>query len=342
VDPRTQVGSYVTAAEDYWEGFSIFDEFVPDQLGAVLRPTCTIAGDGLQALAAAYIQIRSGLFDTVAVEAHSKASDLVSYSGVLAHALDPIFTRPLGYHPFLLAGLDMRAFLKRTGMRDEAAAEVVAANRRGARENPRAPYGEPDDPLKVLGSKPLFEPLRQDMVAPLADGSVVLVLASLQAARELSDRPVWIRGIAWSSDTPCVEAQEPGVAHFVHRSARKAYQMAGIRPQDVDLAEVNDLFAHRQLLHVEALGLAPTRRLAWMVRHGAFGRDGEVPVNPSGGALANGNLLTATGLMGTAEVALQLQGRAGDHQVDGARVGVVQAWRGIPTATGGVAVLGVE
>ena len=73
VDPRRDIDCFITCAEDYWEGYSIFDEFVPDQLGAVLRSVCTVGGDGLLALINGAMQIETGLFNMVAVEAHSKA-----------------------------------------------------------------------------------------------------------------------------------------------------------------------------------------------------------------------------------------------------------------------------
>src|SRR3989442_5826115 len=104
INPREDVDSFITCAEDYYEGFGIFDEFVPDQLGAALRPTCTVSGDGLQGLANACMQIQTGLVDVAVVEAHSKASDVVTLDGVIEHALDPIWNKPLGAHPFVVAG----------------------------------------------------------------------------------------------------------------------------------------------------------------------------------------------------------------------------------------------
>src|SRR5256885_4309385 len=104
INPREDVDSFITCAEDYYEGFGIFDEFVPDQLGAALRPTCTVSGDGLQGLANAYMQIQTGFVDVAVVEAHSKASDIVTLEGVIEHALDPIWNKPLGAHPFVVAG----------------------------------------------------------------------------------------------------------------------------------------------------------------------------------------------------------------------------------------------
>src|SRR2546430_15557907 len=85
VDPRTDVDSFLTCAEDYYEGFGIFDEFVPDQLCAVLGRMCTVSGDGLQGLANAFMQIQTGLIDVAVVEAHSTASDILTLEWIIEH-----------------------------------------------------------------------------------------------------------------------------------------------------------------------------------------------------------------------------------------------------------------
>src|SRR3989454_215336 len=139
INPREDVDSFITCAEDYYEGFGIFDEFVPDQLGAALRPTCTVSGDGLQGLANAYMQIQTGLIDVAVVEAHSKASDVVTLDGIIEHALDPIWNKPLGAHPFVVAGPEAGAFLRGTRTSPQALAAGVAKNRRdGLRKPPAA------------------------------------------------------------------------------------------------------------------------------------------------------------------------------------------------------------
>ena len=89
VDPRTDIGSFVCCSEDLEEGTSIFDEYVPDQLGAVRRPVHTVSSDGLFGLATGVMLIRSGAASIVAVEAHSKASEIVSHGRVARFALDP-------------------------------------------------------------------------------------------------------------------------------------------------------------------------------------------------------------------------------------------------------------
>ncbi|HYR81999.1 MAG TPA: acetyl-CoA acetyltransferase, partial [Thermoplasmata archaeon] len=205
VNPREDVDSFITCAEDYYEGFGIFDEFVPDQLGAALRPTCTVSGDGLQGLANAYMQIQTGLIDVAVVEAHSKASDVVTLDGVIEHALDPIWNKPLGAHPFVVAGLEADAYLRATRTSPKALAAVVAKNRGNGLRNPLAAYGAAVDPDQAMRSEERFAPLRALDISNPADGCVVLVLASDRAAKKLHSNPVWIRGIGWASDSPSLE-----------------------------------------------------------------------------------------------------------------------------------------
>src|SRR5205823_888915 len=158
VDPRTEVDSFVTCAEDYYEGFGIFDEFTPDQLGGALRPVCTVTGDGLQGLANAFMQIQTGLIDIAVVEAHSKASDILTLEGIIEHGLDPIWNKPLGGHPFLIAGLEADAFVRKTRTSVKALAAVVAKNRTNALRNPLAAYAAKVD-ADAGGHNAFFEQL---------------------------------------------------------------------------------------------------------------------------------------------------------------------------------------
>ena len=343
VDPRTQVDSFITCAEDYYEGFGIFDEFVPDQLGAVLRPTCTVSGDGLQGLASAYMQIQTGLIDVAVVEAHSKASDLLTLDGVLAHGLDPVWTKPLGMHAYVVAGLEADAFLRSTRTPRSALDRVVAKNRGNGLRNPAAAYGARVDPDQAGASEARFSPLRRLDISAPADGCVVLVVASEAAARRLKADAVWIRGIGWASDSPTLETRAWTEAAYARLAAAMAYRLAKLRTpaRDIGIAEVDDRFSYKELQHLEAIGLAKRGEAGRRALRGDFDLGGRLPVNASGGSIGCGNLFEASGLHRAAEVVLQLRGDAGRRQVDGIRTGVAQSWRFVPSTTGAVAVLGV-
>ncbi len=344
VNPRKDIDAFITCGEDYWDGHSIFDEFVPDQLGAVLKPLFTVSADGLIGLATAYMLIRTGQFNTVMVEAHSKASDILTFTDIVAFGLDPIFNRPLGGHPYYIAGLEMTRFLHETGTTKEQCAHVVVKNRKNALANACAAYGADLTLEDVLQSEPMFYPLNRLDTSPLADGCIVLVLASNHVAKKLTDTPVWVRGVGWNSDTSWLESREWGRAIYAELAANMAYKMAGIKnpPKEIQFAEVDDLFSYKELQHLEALKLCGRGEAGKLTEEGITQRDGQMPVNVSGGALGMGYAPEVLGLQRVLEAALQLRGQAGRRQLCDVETGLAQSWRGIPTATGAVAVLSRE
>jgi acetyl-CoA C-acetyltransferase len=341
VDPRADVDSFVCCSEDYLEGTSIFDEYVPDQLGAVQRPVQTVAGDGLFGLATALMLIGSGAARLVAVEAHSKVSDVRTLGAIEAFALDPVFTRPLGMPTIAVAGLDMLAFLDRTGMTEDHCAMVAAKNRTNALDNPRAAYPAQVSAPDVEDSAPVAWPLRELDVARSADGCVVVVLAAEDRARELSDAPVWVLGVGWCSGSPTLESRAWGEADTTRLAAGRAYDRAGIDDpsEEIDLAEIDDRYSFKELQHLEALGLADGQDLVTLVDDGELEPDGDLPVNVSGGSLGQGNLFEANGLVRVLECVEQLRGEAGERQVDDVYTAVAQSWRGVPSTSAAVAVL---
>lgn len=338
------VDTFVSLSEDYTEGTAIADEYVPDQLGAVLKPVHTIAADGITGMAAAMLQLETGQFDMAVVESRSKASNILHPASIEAFALDPVFVRPHGFHPSFVAGLEMRAFLEATGNTEAQCALVVKKNRRNALLNPLAAYPGDVSASDILASRPVAEPLKDGEVARRADGAIVLVLAGESVAPRLKGQPVFIRGIGWSQHTPNLEERDWHRAAYAENAARMAYRQAGIRDpaREIDFAEVDDAFAYKELQHLEALGLAGPGRAGPMLERGAFHPDGELPVNVSGGHLGCGHAHDLSGLRSVLEVVLQLRGHAGGRQLRGVRTGLAQSWRGLPTASGGVVVLGRE
>lgn len=343
IDPRKDVDSFITVAEDFNEGTSIFDEYVPDQLGALLKPTHTISGEGIHGLIAAYMEILTGAFDIVVVEAHSKASNILTLPQVLEYAFDPVFNRPLAVHPYFVAGMEMNRYLYETGTTHEQCARVAVKNKSNALLNPSAAHAVSVDVQDVLASEPVAEPLTRLETSPHADGAVVLVLASRETTQVLTDKPVWIRGVGWCNDTFWLESRDWADALYARRAADMAYQMAGIGSprQEIDFAEVDDTFAYKELQHLEALRLCRKGEAGPLTEDGFTELEGELPVNPSGGSLGVGHLLDASGLARVLEVVLQLRGEAGQRQLEGVETGLAFGWRGVPTTSGAVAILSI-
>ena len=370
IDPRKDVGSFITCAEDYWEGFSIFDEFVPDQIGALLRPCCTVCGDGLYGLGNAYMQIMTEYFDIVSVEVHSKISDLLTYGDIMLHAFDPLFDRPVSgpakrpnyggspeyfpeapkpfvgssdekerIHPYFLAGLEMQHYLRKTGTTEEQCAAVVVKNKKNAFFNPYADYESKITTDDVMKSEYLFKPLKKLDISPNVDGAVCFVLADDKTARSLGIEPIYLDGFGWSSETPWLSTRGMD-ADYATKAAKMAYKMAGIKEprKEIDIVEVDDRFSYKELQHLEALGLAREGEAAILLEEGALEVGGSLPTNTSGGSLGVGNCLEATGMQKALEIIQQLRGHAAKRQVKDAEVGLAQAWRGIPSGSGAVAI----
>jgi acetyl-CoA C-acetyltransferase len=343
VKPK-DIDGFVSTAEDFFEGYSIADEYCNDQLGAVLKPISTVPGDFIQSLAQGCMMIQSGFGRIVAVQALSKASNMLTISKMVNFAMDPIYARPLDAHPDFVAGLEMNRYLYQTGTSREACALVVVKNKRNALTNPLANHGAVITVDDVLTAEPVSEPLTELDIAPAADGAVVIVLAAKELAASLTDSPVWIRGIGWSSDTPNLDSRDWGSAVYTTLAAEMAYKQAGIRSPrtEIGFVELNDEFSYKELQHLEALKLFGPGEAGYLTESGATEIGGELPVNASGGCLGVGNLFDANGAQKVLEVVLQLRGEKGKNQIDGARTGLAHAWRGIPTATGAVAILSNE
>ncbi len=346
IDPRRDIDIFLSCQEDFWEGIAIADEFAPEPIGGVLRPTVTVAGDGLLGVAQAYMLIKTGLARTVVVEAHAKPSDIETLQEIYELALDPLHIRPLGVkNPFFLAGLDATAYMERTGVDREYFALVAAKNKRNGLLNPRASYAAKIDVEDVLQAEPIVYPLTGYEIAGFTDAAIVMVLASEEVAKN-HPNTVWLEGVGWATETGtgAVEWHAWGSMPSIRQATRMAYRMAGISdPYDeTDFAEVEDRFSFMELLAIEEAGLASEGQAADMLEAGDFDFNGAYPVNPSGGSLAVGVSLEATGLARLLEAVLQLRGEAGGHQLSDAYRALVVSWRGPPSYTSLAAIVSID
>ncbi len=340
------IDAFVASSEDFMEGVSIADEYVPDQLGAVLKPVQSIAGESMQAIASAMMHIQTGEMDVVAASGFSKASNVLNQNNVVSYACDPIYVRPLGENPNIIAGMEMNRYLYETGTTREQCAEVVVKNKYNGLFNPSAAYGAKLELEDVLYADEIFSPLSELDVSQDVDGAIVLLLASEEKAHKFTQNPIWIKGMSWATDTPNLDYREKGWGDAVYASlaGQKAYSMAGINApgKEIDFAEIDDTFSYKELQHLEALNICGRGEAGSLFKQGFFSKEGEFPVNVSGGNLGVGYLHEANGLQKFMEVVLQLRGEAGKRQLGKVKTGLAFAWRGIPTATGIAAVLSNE
>lgn len=333
VDPRKDVGSFVCCTEDFWEGWSITDEMVPDQIGAAGRSLCTVPADAITGLGNATMQILSGIAEVAVLEAHSKSSDVLSKGAVEVLAQEPTLMRPLGADSDALAALEMDGFLRTSGYDIDDVNDVVVGSKRRAIRNPRASHAELIRPEDLQEAETIWSPLRRQDKSASAEAGVVLVLASERWARKNNSDAVYVDAVAWSSSLPWFDGGGFETAGYAADSFSRAVRRAGLKGLgDFDVIEVDDTYSYKALQHLNSMskGKSAVRRLV---------SGEESSFNPSGGSLGVGNLLEASAIHRLLECYLQLKGEAGTVQVKGAERALVQSWRGVPTATGGVAML---
>ncbi|QQG49217.1 MAG: hypothetical protein HY247_02580 [archaeon] len=335
VDPRKDVGSFITCTEDFWEGWSITDEMVPDQVGGAGRPVCTVPADGIIGLGQALMHIRSGVADVVAVEAHSKVADVLDKQAVENLALDPTYQRVTGANSDVLAGLEMSAFMKSTGTTRDELSRAVSSSKKRAMSNSRASYGADMKPRDVSEAEPLSLPLRRYDKPDFAEAAVVLVLASERWAKKNKKEGVSVDGLAWMSATPWFEGGDVQGASYLSRAWKAVMKQTGLSSTSgFDILEVDDTYSYKLFQHLGALGLNLTDA-------SKLAQDGGRRLNPSGGSLGTGYLIEASGSHRVLECVLQLTGRAGGNQVKAAKRALATSWRGNPTGTGAAVALSV-
>lgn len=322
-----QIDGAVSVEEDFVSGYSIADEYVPDQLGVVRKPVYTIPGDFLHGIGSAVMQINTGRFNIVVVEAYSKASNMLTKDELLRFAYDPVYNR-LGVSPHYLAGIELQSFLAESDYCLDDVAEVVIKNRANAVQNTNAPYGAHFEMADILGAREVASPLTELMMARHADGAVVVVLGTDEAAMEFARKPVFISGTGWGSGNSILERREHSWSVGTALAAEMAYAEAGIEKpgEQIDAFFVSDLYAYRELMHMEALRAAGSEYAV---------------VNPNGGALGGGDLFEATGGARLYEAITQLRNEAGPCQVEAETV-LVHGWRGLPTDSCAVCILDNE
>ncbi len=169
----------------------------------------------------------------------------------------------------------------------------------------------------------IADPLRLYHICPISDGSAALILCNADIAKEFCDTPILISGIGQATDTHIIyEREDITTLKALKICSQQAYKMAGISPEDIDVAELHDAFEILEAVESEDIGFFPKGEGAKAAHEGLTEIGGKIPINPSGGLKARGHPLGATGVAQIVELYWQLQGEAGKRQIDGAEKGI--------------------
>ena len=226
-----------------------------------------------------------------------------------------------------LFGCQMQLLRDNYGVTDRAFARVAVKARRHARNSPFAIFRNPLTEEDVFASPRFFRGLHKLHACPPSCGAACVIVCSAAFAKKLGIRDdVRLAGQGWLSDkAELLAGNDPLDITFIgltREAARRAYEQAGIGPEDVDVIELHDCFASNEIITYYGLGLCGLDGMEEFVMEDRNTYGGKVVVNPSGGLLSKGHPLGATGLAQISELTWQLRGEAEQRQVDGARIAV--------------------
>jgi acetyl-CoA acetyltransferase len=296
-------------------GQRVIKEIGPSGIPVVNVENCSAAGS--TALREATMGIRAGEYDLAVVVGFEKMQH-----GILlnVHPEDSpevaMGTTVLPMRFALMASTHRQKY----GTTIEQIAGVAVKNHAHAVANPKAQYRKEMSLEEVLASRMICDPITLYQCSPTTDGAAAVVLCSEKFLRQHGDaRAVKIVGSSLVSD---IDEQAHNVfdLEMVGRNARALYEKAGVDPRDLDVVETHDCFSVAEILAYEQLGLCREGEGGRLIADGSTRIGGRIPVNPSGGLLAKGHPLGATGLGQIAELVMQLRGEAGSRQVAGAKL----------------------
>ncbi|MFB6469812.1 MAG: thiolase domain-containing protein [Vulcanisaeta sp. AZ3] len=324
----------IGSAPDTFDGVHMKGEYLADGAGGVGKPTMRVivgGATGVMVPIAAWWHVASGHCNTVLAVAEEKMSDadIPHPQAVFRYIWDPVTEVPLQPNLIWIFAMEMHRYMYKCGAKKEDIALVSVKNKRNALDHPAAQVAANLTVDDVLKSEVLVWPVQLLDISPVSDGAAAFVVANENVARRQTDTPVWIDGVGWALDTTSWTNRDLAFPEYANVAAQMAYRMAGITNprREIDVAEVYDPFDYKELHHMEGLGLAKKCEAPILTREGVTQRDGDLPINPSGGLLGVGNPIAAAGTMKVAEIYWQLAGKAGKRQVKKpVYTGLAHAW----------------
>jgi acetyl-CoA C-acetyltransferase len=286
---------------------------------------------GGSALKNGILAIASGYYDLVLVAAGEKMRDVI---GPVATDVVATMTHPRAEYIYgatlpSMAAMFARLYMEKYGVTPKHLAQVAIKNQENGLLNPYAHIqmkitleGILTSPHSVVNNPVVADPLRLYDCCPVSDGAAACLLCSADMVADLDKPRVTVAGFGQATDTHTLqERQDPTDLKAVTLAAQKAFKMAKLTPQDIDVAELHDAFTILEIAESEHAGFFEKGRGAKALEEGQTRIGGKLPINPSGGLKARGHPVGATGVAQVVELVWQLRGEAGERQVEGAEKG---------------------
>lgn len=311
-----------------------------EHLGALIADFCGLrgieavkveaaCGSGAAALRMGYAAVAGGLHDLAIVCGVEKMTDTVNAETTtgLAMAADADYESVHGLTFVSINALLMRRYMHEHGVDHAAFAPFTVNAHRNAVGNPSAIFPHPVTAEQFAQARMIADPINLLDSSGIGDGAAAVVICPRSmAGAHRSGGVVHIRASSMATDAVAVhDRPDPLWLAAVERSCFKAYQQAGLGPNDMDLFELHDAFTIMSALSLEAAGFAERGRGVWLGESGEIAREGHIPICTMGGLKARGHPVGASGLYQVVEVVQQLRGEAGPNQIPDARLGMAQS-----------------
>lgn len=295
---------------------------------------CSSSSTGLKL---AYSLVKSGLHDVVLVSGFQKMSEISSAESQerMGRGADIQWESPFGTMMPAYYAMYARAHMAKYGTTSEDLARIRVKSATYGQANEKAVYRKPvtfemfNDPENTIAA-PVASPLRVGDCCANADGSSCVIVANEEKAKAFSKKPIWILGIGAASTAVNMAGRDLFTGLTVGEEAgRQAYEMAGVTPKDIDVAEVHDCFTIAEMMAYENLGFAKPGEGKDLIKSKETYKEGSIPVNVDGGLLSKGHPIGATGGSQVRTIVLQLRGEAGEMQVKDPEIGLVHNIGGV-------------
>jgi acetyl-CoA C-acetyltransferase len=326
------------SAPEVFEGVYEPDRWCVEGFGGVGKPVMRVhtggATGGSGPLAASHL-IEAGMYESILVVGLQRTSETADAQAVFTTIFDPVYEQDVQLNVITGIALVASRQMKYYGLTEDHMAWVSVKNFDNALRNPFAHLHKKITEEDVKASRQLASPLRLLHTCPRSDGAAAVVMTTAERAAKRK-HAAYVKGMGCAADVYRIgdrihdEESDFAIPRAQAWSAEGAYRQAGIEDprRELDVVEVYAPFSNLEIGYYESLRLAEKGRGIELVETGATSMDGDIPVVPSGGCMT-ANPIGATGLVRFGEAALQVMGRAGDHQVEGARLALSSACGGI-------------
>ena len=329
---RKDIDAVVIGNMDHFEGINYVDMWSIDGNGGLHKPVMKVTTGGTTGTTVAiagYYHVASGLFDIVLAIGWEKNSESDTTAAINTVA-DPYWERPTYGGAITGLASNAGAWMHKYGITERDAALIAVRDRKNALKNPYAHLRKEITVDDVLNSPMLAYPIKLLDMCPRTDGACAVVFASEDRAQHITDKPAWVHQVSTRHNLAYFgDLDRSLIIPSLSEACAEVYKNEGITDplHELDVVEMYAPSSFAGLMWISALGLCEAREAAKLVSDGVTEMDGELPINPSGGVIST-NCIGATGLIRVAEAAMQVSGKAGGHQVEGAKLALATGFGG--------------